>query len=95
MDSAFANSEYERIKRLRFPLCCRVVGIWHKHNNEYDVFSDDDNETNYAFSMLNRFGCVSIIVTGKDGNNILNCYHVKFNKKQKMLISRIAFRHII
>lgn len=77
MDMSFALNEVNSVIEKYCLLDLRIVGIWHNHNNEYCVFSDDDMQTNKAYARLNVFGAVSVLMTHENGEDKLNCFHVK------------------
>ena len=79
MDMESAAEEVNAILDRHRAIGCRVLGIWHKHNNEYNLFSYDDRETNAAYAKLNDFGAVSVLITKRGEKDVLNCYHISYN----------------
>lgn len=77
MDMSFALNEVNSIIKKHVLFNCGIAGIWHNHNNEYCVFSSDDMQTNQAYASLNKFGAISVLMTQRNGEDILNCFHVK------------------
>lgn len=92
MDMEHAVSAANAIIEEYRALNCRVVGIWHNHNNDCRIFSYDDIQTNSAYARLNSFGVVSVLVTKENGEDILNCFHIKPDSHKSELKLSIKIR---
>ena len=53
----------------------RIIGLWHRHPGNFNIFSTTDDGTNFEFAKLNKQGAISALVN-IDPKFTLTTYHV-------------------
>ena len=74
MDDKYYNHLYPVLSRL-YKRDLMLVGLWHRHPNSYDRFSNDDNITNKSFADAIGNGTLSFLMNF-DPKERLTCYYL-------------------